>query len=151
VIGRTVRFLALLAWSGFLCSALGAAELGHAPAKWRGVWLLDQDAGASAISALDAAQVRALLGTTLSLDGGPAALAGLPCPSPRFQASSESKADFAMDFRIQPADVGITNDPVSVLQVDCGSYAYDFIRLTTDRGLVIYQGHFLGAAKRGGR
>ena len=56
-----------------------------------------------------------------------------------------------MDFRIQPADVGITNDPVSVLQVDCGSYAYDFIRLTTDRGLVIYQGHFLGAAKRGGR
>jgi hypothetical protein len=147
VIGRTARFLALLAWSGFLCSALGAAESQHAPAEWRGAWLLDRDAGASAVSALESAQARALLGTTLSLDGG-AALGELPCPSPSFQVSSEAKEDFIVDFRIQPADVGITSDPVKLLNVECGNYAYSFIRLAADRGLVIYQGHFFGAAKR---
>jgi hypothetical protein len=144
---RTARVLALLAWSGFLGSASGAAELQHAPAEWRGAWLLDRDAGASAVSALDSAQARALLGTTLSLDGG-AALGELPCPSPSFQVSSEAKEDFTADFRIQPADLGIKDDPVSVLNVECGNYAYSFIRLTADRGLVIYQGHFFGAAKR---
>ena len=147
---RTARFVALLAWSGLLCSASGAAELEHAPAEWRGAWLLDRDAGASAVSALDPAQARALLGTTLLLDGG-AALGELPCPSPSFQVSSEAKEDFTVDFRIQPADVGIKDDPVSVLNVECGNYAYSFIRLAADRGLVIYQGHFFGAAKRASR
>lgn len=148
---QTARFLALLGSAGLLCSALGAAELGHAPADWRGVWRLDRDAGASAISALDPAQVRALLGTTLSLDGGSAALGQLPCPSPSFQVSSESKDDFVVDFRIRPADVGITADPITALQVDCKDYAYSFIRLSTNRGLVIYQGHFFGTSKRIGR
>ena len=122
----------------------------HAPAEWRGAWLLDRDAGASAVSALDSARARALLGTTLSLDGG-AALGEFPCPSPSFQVASEAKEDFTVDFRIQPADVGITSDPVRILQVDCGNYAYSFIRLAPDRGLVIYQGHFFGAAKRTGQ
>ena len=45
------------------------------------------------------------------------------------------------------ADVGIKDDPVSVLNVECGNYAYSFIRLAPDRGLVIYQGHFFGVAK----
>lgn len=63
---RTARFLALLAWSGILCSAAGAAELEHAPAQWRRAWLLDREAGASAVSALDSAQARALLGTFVS-------------------------------------------------------------------------------------
>jgi hypothetical protein len=150
VIRRTARFLALLAWSGFLCSASVAAELEHAPAEWRGAWLLDRDAGASAVSALDSAQARALLGTTLSLDGG-AALGELPCPSPSFQASSEAKDDFIVDFRIQPAEIGIVSDPVKLLNVECGNYAYTFIRLAPDRGLIIYQGHFFGAAKRDSR
>jgi hypothetical protein len=148
---RTARFLALLAWSGFLSSASGAAGLEHAPAEWRGAWLLDRDAGASAVSALDPAQARALLGTTLSLDGGAPALGALPCPSPSFQVSSEAKEDFTVDFRTQPADLGIKDDPVSVLNVECGNYAYSFIRLAADRGLLIYQGHFFGAAKRGSR
>jgi hypothetical protein len=139
----------LLAWSGALCSALSAAELGRAPAEWRGVWLLNRDVGASAVSALDPAQARALLGTTLSLDGGSAALGALPCPSPSFQVSSESNEDFAVDYRIEPANVDITADPIRILQVDCKSYAYNFIRLAADRGLVIYEGHFFGAAKRG--
>jgi hypothetical protein len=130
---------------------LGAAELARAPAEWRGLWLLDRDAGASAVSALDSAQVRALLGTTVSLDAGAAALGGLPCPSPSFQVSSESKEDFAMDFRVQPAAVGIVNAPVRILQVDCPGYAYNLILLAPNRGLVIYQGHFFGAAKRGGQ
>ena len=150
MIGQAARLLALLAWSGFLCSASGAAELEHAPVDWRGVWQLDRDAGASAVSALDSAQARALLGTTLSLDGG-AALGELPCPSPSFQVSSEAKEDFTVDFRIQPAEIGIKDDPVKVLNVECGNYAYSFIRLAADRGLVIYQGHFFGAAKRENR
>ena len=150
MIGQAARLLALLAWSGFLCSASGAAELEHAPADWRGVWQLDRDAGASAVSALDSAQARALLGTTLSLDGG-AALGELPCPSPSFQVSSEAKEDFTVDFRIQPAEIGIKDDPVKVLNVECGNYAYSFIRLAADRGLVIYQGHFFGASKRDSR
>jgi len=150
VTGQAARLLALLAWSGFLCSASGAAELEHAPADWHGVWQLDRDAGASAVSALDSAQARALLGTTLSLDGG-AALGELPCPSPSFQVSSEAKEDFTVDFRIQPAEIGIKDDPVKVLNVECGNYAYSFIRLAADRGLVIYQGHFFGATKRENR
>jgi hypothetical protein len=150
VIGQAARLLALLAWSGFLCSASGAAELEHAPADWRGVWQLDRDAGASAVSALDSAQARTLLGATLSLDGG-AALGELPCPSPSFQVSSEAKEDFTVDFRIQPAEIGIKDDPVKVLNVECGNYAYSFIRLAADRGLVIYQGHFFGASKRDSR
>lgn len=149
MIARTARFLALLAWSGLLCSALGAAELGHAPAEWRGVWLLDRDAGAAAISTLASAQVRALLGTTLSIDGSSPALGGLPCPSPSFEVSSESKEDFEIDFRIEPAKVGITYNPVRLLHVNCKNYAYDFVRLTADHGLVIYEGHFFGAVKRG--
>jgi hypothetical protein len=145
--GRTARFLALLAWSGALCSALSAAELGRAPAEWRGVWLLNRDAGASAVSALDPAKVRELLGTTLSFDGGSAALGALPCPSPSFAVSSESKEDFTSDFRVEPIKVGITNDPVRLLHVDCKNYAYDVVRLAADQGLVIYQGHFFAAVK----
>jgi len=98
---RTARFAALLAWSGFLCSASGAAGLEHAPAQWRGAWLLDRDAGASAIGALDSAQARALLGTTLTLDRD-AALGGFSCPSPSFQVSSEPREDFTVDFRTMP-------------------------------------------------
>lgn len=147
MIGRPVRILALLALSGFAGSASGIAEPAHAPPEWQGVWRLDRDAGASAVSALDAAQAHALLGTTLSLDGGSAALGGLACPSPNFQVSSESKDDFTADFRILPATVGITNDPVTALQVDCKNYAYSLVRLAPNRGLVIYQGHFFGAAR----
>jgi hypothetical protein len=149
VIGRNARFLALLASSGALYGVLSAAELGHAPANWRGVWLLDRDAGASATSGLSPAKVRELLGTTLSLDGGSAALGALPCPSPSFQVSSESNEDFAIDYRIEPAKIGVTANPIRILQVDCKNYAYNIIRLAADRGLLIYEGHFFGAAKRG--
>lgn len=151
MIRQTLWFPVLLAWSGLLCSASGAAELAHAPAQWRGNWRLDRDEGASAISALGSAQVRGLLGTTLSLEDGGAALGELPCPSPSFQVSSESKEDFSVDFRIQAAEVGITGDPVKVLHINCGNYGYGFVRLTANRGLVIYQGHFFGTAKRIGR
>jgi hypothetical protein len=149
--GKSARLIALLVCSGWLSTASNSAELEHAPPAWRGVWVLDRDAGASAISALDSAQVRALLGSTLSLDGGAAALGTTACPSPGYQVSSESTDAFASDFRIRAADVGITENPVKVLQVSCGSYAYDLILLGTGRGLVIYQGHFFGAAKRIGQ
>jgi hypothetical protein len=145
------RFVALLAWAGLLCSASDAFELEHPPPEWRGVWVLDRDAGASAVSALDPAQARALLGTKLSVDGGAPALGALPCPSPSFQVSSESKENFTVDFRIDPGAVGIVSEPIRILQVDCPNYAYNLIPLAADRGLVIYQGHFFGAAKHGSR
>jgi hypothetical protein len=146
---RTARFLALLAWAGFLGCVLSAFELEHPPPEWRGVWVLDRDLGASAVSALDPAQARALLGTKLSVDeGAPVLGSALPCPSPSFQVSSESKEDFTVDFRIEPTAVGIVGEPIRILQVDCPSYAYNLIPLAANRGLVIYQGHFFGAARR---
>jgi hypothetical protein len=146
---RTARFLALLAWAGFLGCVLSGFELEHPPPEWHGVWVLDRDLGASAVSALDPAQAHALLCAKLAVDGGAPALGALPCPSPSFEVSSESKDDFAVDFRIEPGAVGIVGEPVRILQVDCPSYAYSLIPLAANRGLVIYQGHFFGAARHG--
>ena len=133
----------------FLCAALGttasAAEAAP-PQEWRGTWALERDLGAAAVSALNSAQVKALLGTSLLLTDRTSIPGGATCTSPQFQISQESPEAIASDFRVQLPELRTTG-ALSVLDVGCESDGYSLVRLGEQSALLIYQGHVFLAAK----
>lgn len=148
---RSYAYLISALWAILLCAGPGAAASAAdaAPQEWRGTWVLEQDLGAAAVSALSSEQVQALLGTGLSLADQTSSPGGAACTSPTFQISQESLEAIASEFRLQLPELRAAG-PLNILDVGCDSEGYTLVRLDVETALLIYQGHaFL--AKRGSR
>src|SRR5215468_655019 len=145
---RSFAFLISAFWTILLCAGLDAAAYAAdtAPQEWRGTWVLERDLGATAVSALSSAQVKALLGTSLLLTDRTSIPGGTTCTSPQFQISQESPEAIASDFRVQLPELRTTG-ALSVLDVGCESDGYSLVRLGDQTALLIYQGHVFLAAK----
>ncbi len=127
-----------------------AAQAADAPAAWLGIWVIDRDMGAAPVSALDASQVKALIGTRLRLGGDATAPGGAPCRSPDYQETHESTAAFAAAFRVDPAAMGIAGDPIDQLHVACADAAFDLVALGSGQAILITDGHVFHATQQGG-
>jgi hypothetical protein len=137
-------------WLAILCVLPGFACAADLPDSWRGVWVFDRDAGAAAVSALDASQVRALLGQTARVEPGAGSFAGQACPTADYQESRQEAAAFRSAFRIAPATLGVSADPIDSLHVECGDDGYDLVAIGPDQAVLIYEGHLFHATRRSG-
>jgi hypothetical protein len=131
-----------------LCLLPALACAAGPPDSWRGVWVFDRDGGAAAVSALDASQVHALLGQTVTLAPGGASFAGQACPAAEYQPARQDADAFQSAFRVRPATLGIMGNPIESLHVDCGDDSYDLIAIGPAQAILIYQGHFFHATRR---
>jgi hypothetical protein len=133
-----------------LCVLPALACAAGPSAFWRGVWVVDRDAGAAAVSALDATQAHSLLGKAAALAPGGGSFAGRACPAADYQETRQDAAAFQSAFRVRPAALGIAGNVIDSVHFDCGDDAYDLIAIGPEQAILIYQGHVFHATKRTG-
>jgi hypothetical protein len=139
---RSHAYLISALWAVFVFAGLDAAASAAdpAPQEWRGIWVIERDLGAAAVSALSSAQVQALLGTRLLLTDRTNIPGGAACTSPQFEVSRESPEAIAAEFRLQLPELHATG-ALSILDVGCESDGYSLVRLGNQTALLIYRGH----------
>ena len=148
---RSYAYLISALWGILLCAGPSAAASAAdaAPQEWRGTWILERDLGAAVVSALNSAQVRALLGTSVLLADRTSSPGGATCTSPNFQISQKSFEAIAREFRVQFPELQVTG-PLNILDVSCEDKGYSLVRLSDQTVLLIYRGHVFLAEKVAG-
>jgi hypothetical protein len=148
---RSYAYLISALWGILVCAGPGAAASAAdlPPQEWRGIWVIERDMGASAVSALSSEQAQALLGTSLSLTDRTSSPDGGACTPPKFQASQESPEAITREFRVQLPELQAMG-PLNILDVSCENEGYSLVRLGVKDVILIYRGHVFLAEKVSG-